>query len=118
MVQHLTLQDTILTAAAYLQAGRLEEALESAREAVRLAPGDAEAHNTLGQVLQALGEFDKAIEAYQRAAALPGAAAEHARVNHAVLLMEKGLIPEAISAFDSVLADYPRSVPAWTNRAD
>ena len=118
MVQHPTPEEAILTAAAYLQAGRLEEALELAREAVRLAPGDAEAHNMLGQVLQALGEFEHAIEAYRHAAALPGAGAEHARVNHAVLLMEKGLIPEAAAAFDSVLADYPRSVTAWTNRAD
>lgn len=99
-------------------AGLPEEALASVQQAVSLAQDNADAHNTLGQVLQTLGRFDEAEEAYRRAVALPGVAAENARVNRAVMLMEVGRKAEAMAAFDGVLADYPQSASAWFNRSD
>lgn len=99
-------------------AGQLDEALASVQQAVSLAQDNADAHNTLGQILQALGRFDEAGEAYRKAIALPGIAAENARVNQGVMLMEVGRKAEAMAAFDGVLVDYPRSASAWFNRAD
>ena len=99
-------------------AGRLEEALDSVRQAVGIAQDNADTHNTLGQILQALGRYGEADEAYKKAIALPGIAAENARIGQGVMLMEIGREAEAIAAFDSVLADYPRSASAWFNRSD
>ncbi|MDA8230054.1 MAG: sulfotransferase [Magnetospirillum sp.] len=97
---------------------RLEEALDSARRAVAASPESAEAHDTLGQMLQALNRVDEALATFDRAAALPGTAAESARVNRAVLLMETGRKAEALEAFDAALGSHPRSAPGWFNRAD
>ena len=47
--------------------GRTAEAIGSFREAIRLRPGFAEAHNNLGTVLQAQGDLAGAIAEYKRA---------------------------------------------------
>lgn len=59
---------------AYLQAGAPARALEDAQEAVALDPSSAEAHLFLGGALQALGSYQQAVEAFQRAADLADAA--------------------------------------------
>jgi len=105
-------------AMALKQLDRLDEALDSACRAVALIPENADAHNTLGQVLQELGRFDEAVACYERAAKLPGTAAESAMVNRASLLMEVGRKDEAWEAFDQVLGAYPRSASALSNRVD
>ena len=97
---------------------RLEEALDCARGAVASVPESADAHNTLGQILQAMNRFDVALEAFDRAARLPGTAAEKASVNRATLLMEQGRKDEALTAFDALVEAYPQSASAWFNRAD
>jgi Flp pilus assembly protein TadD len=48
-----------------MEMGRLEEALAQHREAVRLAPGYAEAHGNMGADLQKLGRYGEAVEAYR-----------------------------------------------------
>jgi tetratricopeptide (TPR) repeat protein len=53
---------------------RLGEALEAAKRAALAAPDSPEPHNAIGQVYQAMGAFEPALAAYDRAAALPGAA--------------------------------------------
>lgn len=105
-------------ALALKEVNRLSEALDVARHALALAPDNADAHNTLGQILQALGRTDEALLSFEKASTLPGIAAETALVNRAVLFMEAGRKEEAIVAFDQVLAAYPRSVSAWFNRVD
>lgn len=97
---------------------QLDEALDSARRAVGAAPESAEAHNTLGQVLQAASRFDEALAAFDRAAALPGTAAESALVNRAVLLMEAGRRGDAQAAIARALKAFPRSVRAHASCAD
>lgn len=49
---------------------RFQSGLEDIREAIRLNPESAEAHDLLGQCLEGLGDFDGAIAAYERAIAL------------------------------------------------
>jgi len=100
------------------QLEKLDEALSSAQAAVSANPASDEAHNALGMVLQALNRFDEALESYERAAGLPGTAAEKALVNRALLFMEQGQTQEAEAAYDRVVATFPHSISAWFNRAD
>lgn len=97
---------------------RLDDALDCVRRAIAAAPENAEAHNALGQILQALGRRDEALAAYDTAIRLPGLAVESALVNRAVLFMEEGRKDEAVAAFDRALEAFPRSVQAWFNRSD
>jgi len=55
---------------ATLHSGRAPEALPGAERLVALFPDDAYAHNTRGAVLQLLGRFAEAAEAYRQATAL------------------------------------------------
>jgi len=100
------------------QLEQLDDALSAAQAAVSANPASDEAHNALGMVLQALNRFDEALEAYERAAGLPGTAAEKALVNRALLFMEQGQTQEAEAAYDRVVAAFPHSISAWFNRAD
>jgi serine/threonine protein kinase/tetratricopeptide (TPR) repeat protein len=52
--------------------GKRDEALRLAEEAVKLAPGDARSHKTLGFVLGTLGEVDRAAAAYREALRIAG----------------------------------------------
>jgi len=97
---------------------RVDEALSAARQAVAGSPQSADAHNRLGEILQAANRFDEALEAFDRAAALPGLAAESALVNRGMLLMEIGRMDEARAAFDGALAAFPRSAKAHAARAE
>ena len=65
------------------QLDELPAALDAAQLAVSAAPENPETHNALGQVLQALGRFEPALAAYDRAATLPGTARETALLNRA-----------------------------------
>lgn len=100
------------------QIERLDEALAFARQAVAIAPKSAEAHNTLGVVLQALGQTDGALDQFEQAARLPGAVTEDALVGRATLLMEAGRKDEALIAFERALEAFPGSVQARAARAD
>jgi tetratricopeptide (TPR) repeat protein len=97
---------------------RLDAALDSAARALAAAPLNAEAHNAHGTVLQALGRPAEALAAFDRAAALPGAIAEQALINRALLFMEQGDQAAARTAFDGVLETYPTSASAFFNSAD
>ena len=71
---------------------RLDEAMDAARRAAAAAPEAPEPHNAMGQVFQAMGEFEPALAAYDRAAALPGPAQMDAIANRGVAL--HGVRPE------------------------
>jgi tetratricopeptide (TPR) repeat protein len=47
---------------------------DAAKRAALIGAQGPEAHNAAGQVLQAMGEFEAALAAYDRAAASPGPA--------------------------------------------
>jgi tetratricopeptide (TPR) repeat protein len=98
--------------------GRLDEAVAACRNAISCNPDLATSHVNLGNVLREWGRFDQALAAYERAASLPGVAAEQALVNRAVLLMELGQAERAEAAFTHAVKIFPRSAQAWFNRAD
>jgi tetratricopeptide (TPR) repeat protein len=86
---------------------RLDEALETARRAVLAAPESPEPHNAIGQVYQAMGEFDPALAGYDRAAALPGPAQMDAIANRGALFMEFGRKEEAKKALEEAARTFP-----------
>ncbi|HQZ12424.1 MAG TPA: sulfotransferase [Devosia sp.] len=97
---------------------RFDEAIATARRATELAPQNGEAHAMLGQVLQTSGDLAGAMQAYDRAAQLPGNSRDRALINRAVLLMEHGQSAEAEAAFAAATSEFPRSASAWFNRSD
>lgn len=101
-----------------LKADHLDQALACARQAVELMPNSANAHNVLGQILQALGQHDDAAGCFERAAALPGTVAEEALVSRALLRLESGDKEGASNAFAQVLERFPGSVRSMAARAD
>lgn len=69
-------------ALAYLADGRGAIALQEARDAARMVPGDAHALHVLAIALAANGEFDAALETFDAAqAAMPGGASEQLLLN-------------------------------------
>lgn len=87
-----------------LRDGRLPAALTHARKAVELEPGDARNHTALGDVLQAQGEYAKAIEALTAAAAAEPNDALNRRIE---ALRERGALaamPEAYRAIETAPA--------------
>jgi tetratricopeptide (TPR) repeat protein len=88
---------------------RVEEALESAKRGLMLAPETPEVHNAIGQVHQAMGEFEPALAAYDRAASLPGPAQMDAIANRGVLFMEFGRKAEAAKALEDAAKAFPNA---------
>ena len=86
---------------------RLDEALDAAKRAALAAPEGPEAHNAIGQVFQAMGEFEPALAAYDRAAALPGPAQMDAIANRGALFMEFGRKAEVASAMEEAARAFP-----------
>ncbi len=95
--------------ALYLQLGRVDAALESLGEAVRLEPRDPSARYNLGHALAAKGETRQAIEQFRQAAHQQPSFAE-AHNNLGALLRQSGDLQGAERAFRAALTaapDYP-----------
>jgi tetratricopeptide (TPR) repeat protein len=101
-------------------AGRPDEAVRFAREAARLAPQLADAHNTLGGVLvlsspagPGAARLEEAVDAFERALALEP---EHAEALHnlAFALALAGRHAEAARAYARILEDEPAAPDALT----
>ena len=88
---------------------RLDEALEWARRAMAVAPEAPESHNAIGQVFQAMGEFEPALAAYERAASLPGPAQMDAVANRASLFSEFGRQEQARQSMAEAALAFPNS---------
>jgi tetratricopeptide (TPR) repeat protein len=97
---------------------RLDEALESAKRAVLAAPEGPEAHNAIGQVYQAMGQFEPALAAYDRAAALHGPAQMDAITNRGALFMEFGRKAEAVKALEEAAKAFPNSPGVLFSQTD
>jgi tetratricopeptide (TPR) repeat protein len=88
---------------------RLDEALDAARRAALAAPESPEPHNAMGQAYQAMGRFQPAMAAYDRAAALPGPAQQDAIANRGALFMEYGRKDEAMKALEEAARAFPHA---------
>jgi Flp pilus assembly protein TadD/mono/diheme cytochrome c family protein len=100
--------------AAYLRLGRVDEALPTLREAVRLEPRDATARYNLGHVLLAKGEVAEAAAQFREAARLEPSFAE-AHNNLGALLRQSGDLAGAERAFLAAIEAAPDYAPAHSN---
>jgi predicted O-linked N-acetylglucosamine transferase (SPINDLY family) len=96
--------------------GRLDEAVQSHRLALTLAPGHAEVHANLGVCLLALNRVDEAVDALREAAALqPAEALVHGNLGNA--LMAQGHMAQARASLEQAVALRPDLVLARSNLA-
>jgi len=92
--------------AALLAAGRVEEAIEHSRAAVRLRPRDPVAHTNLGAALARAGDIDAARAEYRRALEIdPQNAMAH--LDLGVLLADRERWDDALHEYDEVLRIDP-----------
>jgi tetratricopeptide (TPR) repeat protein len=97
---------------------RFDDALDAAKRAALAAPESPEPHNAIGQVYQAMGHFDPALAAYDRAAALPGPAQQDAIANRGSLYMEFGRKEDALKAMEEAAKAFPNSPGILFNQTD
>ena len=88
---------------------RLDDALDAAKRAALAASDSPDPHNAMGQVYQAMGEFEAALAAYDRAASLPGPAQMDAIVNRGALFVEHGRKADAIKAMEEAAGRFPNA---------
>ena len=105
----------VVEARSLLADGRSQEALAIFREAVRLDPNHAGAHNALGSLLNRSGHYAEALPHAERAVALDPGNARY-RYNRGVVRAEHGRFTEAIADFDAALAAHPDLTYAWLER--
>lgn len=96
--------------------GQLGQALGDAYRAMYFAPHSPEVRNTLGTVLQFLGQPDNAAAAYREAVALDGSAA-YARSNLCYLALLQGRASEAHDECSAAVDADGLFVPARNNLA-
>jgi tetratricopeptide (TPR) repeat protein len=91
--------------------GKLEQAGEEYRKAIRLEPGFAEPRNNLGNVLRNQGKIDDAIAQYREAIRIkPNLIQPH--YNLVNLFQSQGKIDDAIAEFREVLRIKPEDAQA------
>ncbi|MCS6779005.1 MAG: tetratricopeptide repeat protein [Geminicoccaceae bacterium] len=96
----------LVSAAAALQRGALEEAIPWAERAIAIAPSDHRAHTVRGMAARAAGDLALAEAAYRRALALaPDDPAVAANLGN--LLLALGRLEEALSLFARALRADP-----------
>ena len=100
--------------AAYIQAGRVTDAVSQLREAIRLAPDHVEAHNNLGHALQLQEKFAESVAQFREAVRL-APSNDLVHLNLANALEETGDLAEAITEFQKGLALNPVLPDAHNN---
>jgi tetratricopeptide (TPR) repeat protein len=94
--------------------GRVSDAIEHYKEALRLKPDYAEAHNNLGFALSQVGKTDEAIRQYAEALRIdPDDVEAHNNLGNAWLQM--GKLDEAIKQYEAALRTKPDYVDAHNN---
>jgi hypothetical protein len=90
-------------------AGRIEDAMERYREAVRLFEGNAVAHHNLGALLAGKGELERARSHYERALQLVPDYME-ARLNLAITHVDLGLAEAAKGDLSLAIESFERAL--------
>jgi tetratricopeptide (TPR) repeat protein len=99
---------------AFVQQGRMDEAIAQFQNALAIKPDYAEAHNNLGIALVHKGQADNAIAQYQMALETKPDYAE-ARNNLGNALVQQGRMDEAIAQYQKALATKPGDAEAHNN---
>ncbi|MFQ6021200.1 MAG: type IV pilus biogenesis/stability protein PilW [Acidiferrobacterales bacterium] len=101
-------------AAAYLQRGKLEVAMENISKALILAPNDPQANNVAALLQWRLEEYDEAAKHFKKALkADPNSSEVHN--NYGAFLCERGEIDKAVQQFANALTDPLYATPAQAN---
>jgi protein O-mannosyl-transferase len=99
---------------AFLQKGRMEEAIAQYQKAAQINPDYAEAHYNLGTALLQKGSVDEAIVHFQKTLQIkPGFVKTH--YNLGTALLQKGRADEAIVHFQKALLINPDDADAHNN---
>jgi len=96
---------------AYYESGKYEEAIESCKQAIRIDPDDAYAHNNLGLAYAQLGKYEEAIKSYKQAIRIdPDLADPH--YNLGLAYGESGKYKEAIESYKQAISIDPDAADA------
>ncbi len=99
-----------------MEQGRLEEAVASYEQALRLKPDYAEAHNNLGIALMEQGRLEEAVASYEQALRVKPDYAE-AHNNLGIALGDQGNLEEAVASYQQALRLKPNYAEAHKNLA-
>lgn len=89
-------------------AGRLDEAIEECRKAIATDPGFGNPYNDIGCYLMQKGEFDAAIEWFERAKQAPRYEPRHfPYLNLGRLHAARGDVSQAVAEFEGALEENP-----------
>ena len=91
-----------------------KDALQALERAAKLLPGDAAAHNNLGNALAGLGRLDEAVACYRRALVLSADFAE-AHNNLGNVLLDLGQLDESVASYRRALEIKPDYAEAHSN---
>lgn len=101
-------------AAAYLQRGQPEIALNNVTKALTLAPNDSQANNVMALLQWRFREYEVADKHFRRALKSQPDNSE-ARNNYGAFLCERGDVDKAVKQFELALADPLYATPAQAN---
>lgn len=101
-------------AAAYLQRGQPEVAMENISKALALAPDDSQANNVMALLQWRFKEYDAAARHFKKALRKQPDNAE-ARNNYGAFLCERGEVDKAVKQFELALAERLYTRPAEAN---
>lgn len=94
-----------------------KDALDTLRRTAQLAPDDAEAHFNLGDALQAVGQFDTAIECYRNALdRVPDFSRAFENMGAALLALDR--FDDAAQSYRQALAVHPENAQSHFNLAN
>jgi predicted O-linked N-acetylglucosamine transferase (SPINDLY family) len=94
--------------------GKLDEAVDCFRQALRLKPASADTYNNLANALTDQGKLDEAATAYRRAIALNPALAE-AHANLGIALRNQGKLDEAVACHQRAIELNPNYAEPYNN---
>ena len=105
-------------ATSYERAGRYVDAIEPAKEAIRLKPGIGFCWSTLGSAYAGLGQYDRAITCYAKG--IETHPIEPGRIynNWAAAYVHIGRDDLAVGYFDKAISERPKHGTAYSNRGD
>jgi Flp pilus assembly protein TadD len=93
--------------------GKLADAIDQFREAIRLRPTYVEAYNNLGTALAFQGKREEAVEQFQQALTLqPG----YAEARRNLVIVQHGVAPRALEIRGGLMAPQRQAWPPSAGR--